>query len=53
MVGLINKSTENIVIKGENAGCQHFLLLSQYFQVFFHRRQTYVDKGLIMINFRS
>ena len=31
-IGLFSDRVENIVIKGENAGCQHFLLFSQWFQ---------------------
>ena len=33
--GFVCKMYENIVKKGENAGCQHFLLFAQCFQVVF------------------
>ena len=35
MVKLVFDREENIVGKGENAGCQHFLLFPQCFQKFF------------------
>ena len=35
MIFVLNR-VDNIFGKGENAGCQHFLLCSQYFQRFFY-----------------
>ena len=43
------KSVENIVVKGENAGNQHFLLFQQWF-LSYVRHNMWIDRKLSSAN---